>query len=78
MTQSPQQSLRELLNKAEVVALLGLSIRTVERYSRLGLMPAPVQLGRLVKWRLADLRKWMAALPSAHTSTAPTPGDEVQ
>jgi excisionase family DNA binding protein len=44
----------------EVAALLGCSVRHVMRLSGDGAMPAPVKLGRLVRWNRATLNQWIA------------------
>ena len=47
-----------LLGDARHVAdLLDISERTVRRYSQTGVLPRPIVLGRLRRWRLTDIRK---------------------
>lgn len=59
-----------LLSPDEVAALLGLSAKTVRRWAY-GAQPAPpgfpaaVKLGRLWRWRRADLESCVASLPPA-------------
>ncbi|NLV40943.1 MAG: helix-turn-helix domain-containing protein [Candidatus Hydrogenedentes bacterium] len=50
-----------LLDVVAVAGLLGISERGVWRFRDAGRMPAPVTLGRLVRWRHADLTAWIAA-----------------
>lgn len=50
-----------LLDVAAVAELLGISERGVWRFREAGRMPAPVTLGRLVRWRSTDLTAWIAA-----------------
>lgn len=49
-----------LVTAKEVAAMLDISLRTIWRRLSDGTMPPPVRLGRLVRWRLADIRKWIA------------------
>lgn len=51
----------KLLDVEQVAAILGISPRGVWRFRDGGRMPAPVTLGRLVRWRQADLTAWVAA-----------------
>jgi excisionase family DNA binding protein len=50
-----------LLTVRAVAALLHCSPRHVYRLADAGLMPAPVRLGHLVRWRRQDLDAWLAA-----------------
>ncbi len=51
----------KLMDVEQVSDLLGISPRGVWRFRDSGRMPAPVTLGRLVRWRHADLTTWIAA-----------------
>jgi excisionase family DNA binding protein len=55
----PRQPL--LLTVDEVAQLLGLSRRTVWRLRSTGRIPAPVRIGRSVRWRRADVDEWISA-----------------
>ena len=44
-----------------VAELLGCSSRHVRRMADSGAMPRPIHLGRLVRWRKADVDAWLAA-----------------
>jgi excisionase family DNA binding protein len=50
-----------LLDVRAVAALLDCSPRHVFRLADTGAMPPPVRVGRLVRWRRADLEAWLAA-----------------
>lgn len=50
-----------LLDVVAVAEVLGISQRGVWRFRDAGRMPAPVSLGRLIRWRAADLTAWIAA-----------------
>lgn len=50
----------QLLDVRSVAALLDCSTRHVYRLSDGGLMPPPVRLGGLVRWRRADIDTWLA------------------
>jgi len=49
-----------LMDVAAVAELLGISERGCWRFRDAGRMPAPVTLGRLVRWRQSDLTAWIA------------------
>ena len=52
----------ELLDVKDVALLLGgCSTRHVYRLADAGLMPRPVRLGHLVRWRRAELKSWIDA-----------------
>jgi excisionase family DNA binding protein len=58
MTEATEQ-VPALLDVRAVARLLGCSERMVYRQSDAGRMPAPVKLGRLTKWRRAELERWI-------------------
>lgn len=56
----PDPQSAELLDVRAVAELLGCSSRHVYRLSDAGLMPPPVKLGRLIRWRRrADIEPWL-------------------
>lgn len=50
-----------LLRDVESARLLGMSVRTLHARVAAGLAPLPVRCGRLVRWRVDELRAWCAA-----------------
>ncbi|MBM4041217.1 MAG: helix-turn-helix domain-containing protein [Planctomycetes bacterium] len=50
-----------LLDVRAVAAIVGCSSRNVYRLSDGGRTPRPVKIGRLVRWRRADIETWIAA-----------------
>ncbi len=44
----------------DVAAMLALSRRTVFRLADAGKLPPPLRIGGSLRWRLADVRKWIA------------------
>ena len=50
-----------LLSVEEVAALLGCSPSHVWRLHASGKVPKPVKLGRLVRWRRAEIAAWVGA-----------------
>ena len=50
----------ELLTVREVARLLKLSTRQIWKLSSAGKLPAPVRLGRSVRWRASDLARFLA------------------
>jgi predicted DNA-binding transcriptional regulator AlpA len=49
-----------LIDVDAVAAMLDCSSRTVRRMSDSGLMPPPVRLSALVRWRRTELEAWIA------------------
>ena len=41
--------------------LLGVSVRTLHRRLSAGELPEPIRFGGVVRWRLAEVRRWIAA-----------------
>ncbi len=52
---------RLALPAAAVAKLLGISLRHLWKLSASGRLPAPIRLGRSVRWRLDELRAWLNA-----------------
>lgn len=44
----------------DVAAMLALSRRTVFRLADAGKLPPPLRIGGSLRWRLADVRQWIA------------------
>ena len=64
------------LRKAQVAARYGVNIRTVERMTIDGRLPAPTHRGRFPLWRESDLdasNRAAAHLPRPPSATAATP-----
>jgi excisionase family DNA binding protein len=53
-------ALPALLDVRAVAALLDCSPRHIYRMADGGLMPSPVRVGALVRWRRSDLDAWIA------------------
>jgi excisionase family DNA binding protein len=49
----------QLMDVTTIAALLGCSPRHVYRLSETGLMPRPVRLGDLVRWRRVKIEEWI-------------------
>lgn len=59
---------RELVNTAEVCAMLGLSRTTFDKFRRSGRLPRPkIEMPRLVRWSRSELERWVAAGCPAQT-----------
>ncbi len=55
-----------LLTARDVADRLGISLRTVWRWTGSGELPAPVRRGssgRVVRWKSADIQQYVEALP---------------
>ena len=73
MSSFKHQAGPELLSIGEVARLLTVSTRSVWRMRRERRMPSPIKLRGSVRWRLDDLRQWMAE--GCPAQTAKTEGD---
>ncbi len=51
----------ELGNIRRVAAMASLSTRTIRRLVDAGKLPPPIRVGGSLRWRLADVRQWIAA-----------------
>jgi predicted DNA-binding transcriptional regulator AlpA len=49
----------ELLTLGQAAWLLGIGPRTLWRYSRSGMAPAPIQCGHAVRYRRSELLVWI-------------------
>jgi len=49
-----------LIDVKAVAGLLGLSDRSTWKLAYAGKLPAPVRLGRTVRWRLSDVQRFIA------------------
>lgn len=49
----------ELLTKEQVAQRLNISLRTVYRLIQTGEIPAPVKLGKMLRWRTDVLDAWI-------------------
>jgi excisionase family DNA binding protein len=53
----------KLLNIQETAEMIGVSKRHFHRLVSNGEAPAPVRFGRLTRWRMSDLDKWLTNMP---------------
>lgn len=61
-----------LLRRREVADRLGICVRTLERWERLGLFPARVKLGpNTTGWTEADFEEWLRTRDRVRTKVAP-------
>ena len=49
----------ELLDVKDVARLLKIGERTVHRFRDMGTMPAPIKLGRLIRWPRKVIQEWI-------------------
>jgi len=49
----------DLLTVEDVAALLQVNTRTVRNLQESSGFPAPLRIGRLVRWRMVDVKKWL-------------------
>jgi prophage regulatory protein len=50
----------ELISASQLADLLSISERTLYRLKSIGQLPSPIVLGGSVRWRLAEIREWIA------------------
>lgn len=51
----------ELLPIGQVAKMVAVSRRTISRLADAGKLPPPLRIGGSIRWRLADVREWIAA-----------------
>jgi excisionase family DNA binding protein len=56
-------SVKELLTAREVAERMGVSLRTIWRWTITGELPAPVRRGRIVRWKATDIERYVQDLP---------------
>jgi predicted DNA-binding transcriptional regulator AlpA len=60
-----------LVDGRKAAALYGISYRSFLRRVACGEAPAPIRLGRLVRWRVSDLEAFVARLAAAEQKPGP-------
>ena len=50
-----------LVDADALAEMLGISRRHLKRLEASGRLPAPIRLGRAVRWNLTEVREWAAA-----------------
>ncbi len=50
---------KQLLDAKQVAQRLSVSVKTVRRLLDKGELPAPVKIGRLLRWKEADIEAYM-------------------
>ncbi len=50
-----------LVRADEFAKMMGVSERTLWRLLSAGKVPKPVRIGRSTRWRMAEVREWVAA-----------------
>lgn len=61
MSETVEVAVPELLTTAQVAKMLEAGERSVWRWSRSGVMPAPVRVGNAVRFRRWEIAEWIAA-----------------
>ena len=70
---------QKYLAVADVAKLIGVSIPSIWRWSRINAMPRPIKLGpNRTAWSVADLDAWLAAKTVAPTDATAAPVPESQ
>ena len=72
--------MEQLLTPQTLASLLGMATQTIyNRYSTGGNLPPAIKLGRLLRFRVGDVREWLKAQevkshpPPKHIAAAPLP-----
>ena len=60
-----------LLEKSEVIAILGICDRTLEKLVRSNQFPEPLRLGKRVKWVDSVVQSWLARAVAKQLSWEP-------
>jgi len=60
----PASNPPELLDARAVAGLMSISVRSVWRLRDAGLLPAPVRVGSMVRWRRDTLLSWLNEYPT--------------
>jgi len=50
-----------LIDVDGTAAMLGVGARTIWRLRDAGRMPAPINIGKCIRWRVADIAAWIQA-----------------
>lgn len=58
--QLPDTSHLQLISRPRARQVLGMSVQTMEKWTRLGVLPPSVKIGNRHYWRLRDLERWIA------------------
>lgn len=61
--------MQRFLSQKQVAYMLGVSVRTLEGHRLVGIGPQFVRIGRLVRYREADVDEWASSLRRASIST---------
>lgn len=71
MTEMQSKETRVLIDVAKVARMLSVSTRTVWRLVSAGKLPAPIRVGRSVRWCRAAIDAWISqGCPETDTSSS--------
>lgn len=62
-----------LLPAISAARMLSMGESTFWQYVKAGKLPQPIKIGGMTRWRVADLREWVAQAPTIST-VGPTDG----
>lgn len=60
MNAEREQTNPMLIGKRQLAALLNIGLSTIERYHSIGWVPRGVRIGNALRWRLDEIREWVA------------------
>lgn len=62
---------QRLLRDREVARVMGVSKSMIHKRNRMGLLPMPIRIGRVLRWDANEIQAWIdAGLPSREKWTA--------
>jgi predicted DNA-binding transcriptional regulator AlpA len=71
---APGQAPPLLVSRRHLAGLLSLSLPTIDRLAAAGKLPRPLRLAGSVRWRMDEIREWVAAgCPDRRTWEALSP-----
>jgi predicted DNA-binding transcriptional regulator AlpA len=50
-----------VVDAKRLARLLGCGLRTLRAWDSAGKLPAPIRIGRCVRWRVSEIRAWLDA-----------------
>src|SRR6266700_7372956 len=64
------ESIDDLLNRCATASVLGISVRTLDRWHRLGFGPPRIRYAGQIRYRLSSLARWVLSHETAPQSPA--------
>ncbi len=68
------ESIDDLVDRCEAARVLGISIRTLDRWNRLGYGPPRIRYGAQIRYRITSLVRWVLSHEAVPQSPVPADG----